>query len=281
MAAVVMNGKALAAKVKQEVKERVSQMEQKPGLAVVLVGDNPASHVYANGKRRDCEECGIYSEEYMVPETISQDEFVSLLEELNQREDIDGILIQLPLPEHLDEKQILLTIRPDKDVDCFHPYNMGRLTEGEEGVHPCTPAGVMRILKEYNINPSGKYCVVIGRSNIVRKPQALMMMQANATVTVCHTKTPDLKADCLRADIIISAAGKPNLVTADMVKEGAVVIDVATTRTEQGGLCGDVDYEAVAQKASYITPVPGGVGPVTRAMLMENTLYAARLHGKK
>jgi len=281
MAAVVMDGKALAAKVKAQVLERVQKLSARPGLAVILVGDDPASRVYVNGKKRDCGECGIYSEEYALPEQVSREELLELISSLNGREDIDGILVQLPLPRHLDEKEVLRAIRPDKDVDCFHPFNVGKLMIGEEGFLPCTPAGVMRMLEEYGVDPAGKRCVIVGRSNIVGKPQALLMLRKNATVTVCHSRTPDLKAECLGADILVAAAGRTGLITADMVKEGAVVIDVAMNRNAQGKLCGDVDYEEAAARAAYITPVPGGVGPMTRAMLMENTLYAARLHGKQ
>ncbi|MFR3664454.1 bifunctional methylenetetrahydrofolate dehydrogenase/methenyltetrahydrofolate cyclohydrolase FolD [Flintibacter sp.] len=281
MAAIYMDGKALAAKVKEEVAAQVAGMERKPGLAVVLVGDNPASRVYVNGKKKDCAECGIYSEEYAIPAETTQQELLELVETLNGREDIDGILVQLPLPKPLNEKEVLLAIRPDKDVDCFHPFNVGQLMIGEQGFQPCTPAGVMRMLKEYGIDPAGKHCVIVGRSNIVGKPQAMLMLRENATVTVCHTKTPDLKAECLRADILVAAAGRVGLITGDMVKEGAVVVDVAMNRNEAGKLCGDVVFEEAAQRASYITPVPGGVGPMTRAMLMENTLYAAKQHGKQ
>lgn len=281
MAAIYMDGKALAAKVKEEVAAQVAGMERKPGLAVVLVGDNPASRVYVNGKKKDCAECGIYSEEYTIPAETTQQELLELVETLNGREDIDGILVQLPLPKPLNEKEVLLAIRPDKDVDCFHPFNVGQLMIGEQGFQPCTPAGVMRMLKEYGIDPAGKHCVIVGRSNIVGKPQAMLMLRENATVTVCHTKTPDLKAECLRADILVAAAGRVGLITGDMVKEGAVVVDVAMNRNEAGKLCGDVVFEEAAQRASYITPVPGGVGPMTRAMLMENTLYAAKQHGKQ
>ena len=281
MAAIYMDGKALAAKVKEEVAAQVAGMERKPGLAVVLVGDNPASRVYVNGKKKDCAECGIYSEEYAIPVETTQQELLELVETLNGREDIDGILVQLPLPKPLNEKEVLLAIRPDKDVDCFHPFNVGQLMIGEQGFQPCTPAGVMRMLKEYGIDPAGKHCVIVGRSNIVGKPQAMLMLRENATVTVCHTKTPDLKAECLRADILVAAAGRVGLITGDMVKEGAVVVDVAMNRNEAGKLCGDVVFEEAAQRASYITPVPGGVGPMTRAMLMENTLYAAKQHGKQ
>ena len=281
MAAVRMDGKALAAKVKEEVRAQVERMERKPGLAVVLVGGDPASRVYVNGKKKDCGECGIYSEEYAIPAQTSQRELLELVETLNVRENIDGILVQLPLPGHLDEREVLLAIRPDKDVDCFHPFNVGQLMIGEAGFLPCTPAGIMRMLKEYGIDPAGKRCVIVGRSNIVGKPQAMLMLRENATVTVCHTRTRDLKAECLRADILVAAAGRAGLITGDMVKEGTVVIDVAMNRDDAGKLCGDVDYAAAAEKASYITPVPGGVGPMTRAMLMENTLYAARIHGKR
>ncbi|MGI5963613.1 MAG: bifunctional methylenetetrahydrofolate dehydrogenase/methenyltetrahydrofolate cyclohydrolase FolD [Lawsonibacter sp.] len=279
MSAVIMDGKALAEKVKNQVRAQVEKMKRKPGLAVVLVGDNPASRVYVNGKKRDCGECGIYSEEYALPEETTQGELLELIDTLNHRDDIDGILVQLPLPVHLDEKSVLLAIRPDKDVDCFHPFNVGQLVIGEEGFQPCTPAGVMRLLEEYGIDPMGKHCVIVGRSNIVGKPQAMLMIKKNATVTICHTKTKDLKAECLRADILIAAAGRVGLIDGSMVKEGAVVIDVAMNRNDQGKLCGDVVESQVLERASYLTPVPGGVGPMTRAMLMENTLYAAKKHG--
>ena len=278
--AIVIDGKALAAKVKGEVGAEVSAMTAKPGLAVILVGDDPASRVYVNGKKRDCAECGIYSEEYALPAETSRRELLDLIGELNGRADIDGILVQLPLPRPEDEREVLLAIRPDKDVDGFHPENVGRLVTGEPGFRPCTPAGVMRMLDEYGIDPAGRHCVVLGRSNIVGKPQALIMLARSATVTVCHSRTPDLARYCREADILVSAVGRTGLVTGDMVKEGAVVIDVAMNRDADGRLCGDVDYEAAARKASHITPVPGGVGPMTRAMLMVNTLQAARLHGK-
>ena len=278
--AIVIDGKALAAKVKGEVGAEVSAMTAKPGLAVILVGDDPASRVYVNGKKRDCAECGIYSEEYALPAETSRRELLDLIGELNGRADIDGILVQRPLPRPEDEREVLLAIRPDKDVDGFHPENVGRLVTGEPGFRPCTPAGVMRMLDEYGIDPEGRHCVVLGRSNIVGKPQALMMLARSATVTVCHSRTPDLARYCREADILVSAVGRTGLVTGDMVKEGAVVIDVAMNRDADGRLCGDVDYEAAARKASHITPVPGGVGPMTRAMLMVNTLQAARLHGK-
>ena len=276
MPAVRMDGKALAAKVKEEVRAQVERMERKPGLAVVLVGDNPASRVYVNGKKKDCGECGIYSEEYAIPAQTTQQELLELVDTLNGREDIDGILVQLPLPKHLNEKEVLLAIRPDKDVDCFHPFNVGQLMIGENGFQPCTPAGVMRMLQEYGIDPAGKHCVIVGRSNIVGKPLAMLMLQENATVTMTHSHTPNLKHYTLDADILVAAIGRAKYVTSDMIKPGAVVIDVGTNRDENGKLCGDVDTENAMKVAGWITPVPGGVGPMTIAMLMHNTLLSAQ-----
>lgn len=280
MPATIIDGKALAAKVKENVRERAAKLSVRPGLAVIIVGDNPASRVYVNGKKKDCEECGFYSEEHALPGDSTQEELLELIDRLNQREDIDGILVQLPLPGQFNEQEVLRAIRPDKDVDCFHPYNVGKLMIGEDGFLPCTPAGVMRMLEEYGVDVAGKHCVVVGRSNIVGKPQAILMLRKHATVTICHSRTADLAEQCRKADILVAAVGKTGLITADMIKEGAVVIDVAMNRNDQGKLCGDVCYDQVACKASYITPVPGGVGPMTRAMLMENTLYAAGSHGK-
>lgn len=280
MSATIIDGKALAAKVKESVRERAAKLSVRPGLAVIIVGDNPASRVYVNGKKKDCEECGFYSEEHALPGDSTQEELLELIDRLNQREDIDGILVQLPLPGQFNEQEVLRAIRPDKDVDCFHPYNVGKLMIGEDGFLPCTPAGVMRMLEEYGVDVAGKHCVVVGRSNIVGKPQAILMLRKHATVTICHSRTADLAEQCRKADILVAAVGKTGLITADMVKEGAVVIDVAMNRNDQGKLCGDVCYDQVACKASHITPVPGGVGPMTRAMLMENTLYAAGSHGK-
>ena len=280
MAATRIDGKALAAKLKEQVREEAAALSRKPGLAVILVGDDPASRVYVTSKRKDCEECGFYSEEYALPAGTTQKSLLELVGELNGRENIDGILVQLPLSKGLDEREVLLAIDPAKDVDCFHPYNVGQLTIGAPVFQPCTPGGVMEMLREYGIDPAGKRCVVLGRSNIVGKPMAMLLLHADGTVVMCHSKTPDLKELAASADILVSAVGKTGLVTADMVKEGAVVIDVAVNRDEAGRLCGDVDYAAVAPKASYITPVPGGVGPVTRAVLMENTLAAALRHGK-
>lgn len=278
MAAIRIDGTALAAKVKARCAREAKDLTRKPGLAVIIVGDNPASRVYVNAKRKDCEECGYYSEEYALLADVSQAELLELIQVLNRREDIDGILVQLPLPKGLDEEQVLMAIDPAKDVDSFHPYNVGQLTIGTPTFLPCTPAGVMEMLKEYQIDPAGKSCVVLGRSNIVGKPMALLLLHANGTVTICHSKTPNMKELAAQADILVSAVGVTGLVTADMVKEGAVVIDVAMNRNDQGKLCGDVCYEEVAEKASYLTPVPGGVGPMTRAMLMQNTLTAAKVH---
>lgn len=278
MAATIIDGKALAAKVKGDVRAEAAALPRKPGLAVVLVGDDPASRVYVNGKKRDCGECGFYSEEHALPADTTQGELLSLVKQLNGRGDIDGILVQLPLPKGLDEKEVLLAIDPAKDVDCFHPYNVGRLAIGEPVFQPCTPGGVMEMLKEYHIDPAGKRCVVLGRSNIVGKPMGMLLLHANGTVVTCHSKTPDMAQLAASADILVSAVGRAGLVTGDMVKEGAVVIDVAMNRNDAGKLCGDVCYEEAAAKASCITPVPGGVGPMTRAMLMKNTLTAAKLH---
>lgn len=273
-----IDGKTMAAKVKERVRQEAKKLPRKPGLAVILVGNDPASRVYVNGKRKDCEECGFYSEEYTLQENVSQQELLELVGTLNGREDIDGILVQLPLPKHIHERTIIEAISPAKDVDCFHPINVGNLMIGEKSFLPCTPTGIMELLEEYGIDPAGKRAVVVGRSNIVGKPIALLLLARNATVTICHSKTPELAEHCRQADILVAAVGRRGLITADMVKEGAVVIDVAMNRDENGKLCGDVDYEAVAEKASYITPVPGGVGPMTRAVLMENTLLAAKRH---
>ena len=280
MAATIIDGKALAAKCKEEIREKVGALKRRPGLAVIIVGDNPASRIYVNHKKKDCAECGIYSEEYALLAKASQAELLELIGALNAREDIDGILVQLPLPPQFDEKTVLDAIAPDKDVDCFHPYNVGKLMIGEPRFLPCTPAGVMRMLDEYGIDPRGRHAVVVGRSNIVGKPQAMLLLQRHATVTICHSRTPDLGSFTRQADILVAAVGKRDLITADMVKEGAVVIDVAMNRKEDGKLCGDVDFAPVAEKASHITPVPGGVGPMTRVMLLENTLTAALGHGK-
>ena len=276
--AIRIDGKTLAAKVKARAAEAAKGLSRRPGLAVILVGNDPASRVYVNGKERDCAECGFRSFEYALPEDTTQEALLTLMETLNRDPEADGILCQLPLPPHLDETAVLNAIAPDKDVDCFHPYNVGRLVAGDPVFLPCTPAGVMEMLREYGISVRGKRCVVLGRSNIVGKPMAMLLLRQDGTVTVCHSRTPDLAAVTREADILVSAVGRAGLVTADMVKEGAVVIDVAMNRDGAGKLCGDVDYAGVEPKASYITPVPGGVGPMTRAMLMENIRTAARNH---
>ena len=276
MSAVIMDGKALAEKVKAQIREKVSKLRRQPGLAVILVGDNPASQVYVRNKERDCAQCGIMCYDYHLPQDATQEDVLDLVEKMNNYGAVDGILVQLPLPEQIDERVVLEAIAPDKDVDAFHPENVGRIMQGQAYYKPCTPAGVMEILHEYGIDPGGKHCVVVGRSNIVGKPMAMLLLHENATVTICHSRTPDLKAQCIQADILVSAVGKTGLITADMVKPGAVVIDVAMNRNEAGKLCGDVDFAAVEPIAGAITPVPGGVGPMTRAMLMENTYKAAK-----
>ncbi|MBR5535558.1 MAG: bifunctional methylenetetrahydrofolate dehydrogenase/methenyltetrahydrofolate cyclohydrolase FolD [Clostridia bacterium] len=278
--ATILDGKALSAKIKQEIKEETQLLLQKgvqPGLAVIIVGDNPASRVYVNNKKKACEECGFKSEEFALPQETSEEELLSLIDTLNKRDDIDGILCQLPLPRHINEEKILLAIDYTKDVDAFHPVNVGKIMIGNFDFLPCTPAGVMELIKLTGIEVSGKECVVIGRSNIVGKPQAMLLLHANGTVTVCHSRTQNLAEVTRRADILVAAVGKANFVTADMVKPGAVVIDVGMNRFE-GKLTGDVNFTEVEPVASAITPVPGGVGPMTIAMLMKNTLKACRLH---
>lgn len=277
--ATILDGKAVSAAVKQEVKTEVEALKQKGisvGLAVIIVGDNPASRTYVNNKKKACAEAGIVSEEYALPESTTQAELLDLIDTLNKKDSIHGILCQLPLPKHLDEKAVIAAINPEKDVDAFHAVNVGHIMIGDYSFLPCTPAGIMEMLKYYNIPVAGKECVVIGRSNIVGKPMAMLLLQQNGTVTVCHSKTVHLAAVTARADILVAAVGIPKFVTADMVKDGAVVIDVGMDRDENGKLCGDVDFDAVAPKASYITPVPGGVGPMTIATLLKNTVTAAR-----
>ena len=275
MSAGILDGKALAGRIKEELRCKCGCLARAPQLAVVLVGDDPASAIYVRNKERDCRECGIDCRDHRLPVDTTQEALLALIRALNRDDTVDGILVQLPLPGHLDGAQVLRAIDPDKDVDAFHPENVGRLLLGQPRYLPCTPAGILALLREYAIDPAGKHCVVVGRSNIVGKPLALLLLQADATVTVCHSKTPDLADQCRRADILVSAAGQAGLITADMVRPHAVVIDVAMNRGADGRLCGDVDFGAVAQRADYITPVPGGVGPMTRAMLMENTYQAA------
>lgn len=272
----IINGKEISAAIREEIKAEVQGMSVRPGLAVVLVGDDPASAVYVRNKSKACAEVGIYSEVYRLPEETGRGQLLGLIEQLNQSPLIHGILVQLPLPKHLDPEEVIMAIDPAKDVDAFHPVNVGKIMIGNYDFLPCTPAGVMELLHRSGIEVSGKECVVIGRSNIVGKPQAMLLLHENATVTVCHSKTRDLPSICRRADILVSAVGKPKFVTADMVKDGAVIIDVGMNRDENGKLCGDVDFEPVSEKASYITPVPGGVGPMTITMLLKNTVTAAK-----
>ena len=278
MSAVMMDGKTLAAKIRRDIREKCAAMRRPPSLAVVLVGDDPASAVYVRNKEHDCAECGITCADHRLPASATQQELLALVDRLNRDAAVDGILVQLPLPLHLDAQQVLRAIDPGKDVDAFHPENVGRLLLGQPQYLPCTPSGIMELLRAYDISPAGKRCVVIGRSNIVGKPMGALLLQQSGTVTTCHSRTPDLASMTRQADILVSAVGRVGLVTADMVKEGAVVIDVAMNRNEAGKFCGDVKFDEVSKKASYITPVPGGVGPMTRAMLMENLLAAARRH---
>ena len=278
--AMRIDGKAVSAKVKEEVAAEVEVLKKQgvcPGLAVVIVGDDPASRIYVNNKKKACQATGIYSEEYALPATTTQEELVALVETLNEKKDIHGILVQSPLPKGLDEGAVVEAIDPKKDVDAFHAYNVGKIMIGDYHFLPCTPAGIMELLKAYQIEVEGKRCVVIGRSNIVGKPMAMLLLHQNGTVTVCHSRTKNLPEVTGQADILVSAVGKAHFVTADMVKPGAVVIDVGMNRDENNKLCGDVDFDAVEPVASYITPVPGGVGPMTIAMLLKNTVTAAKL----
>ncbi|MBO5912232.1 MAG: bifunctional methylenetetrahydrofolate dehydrogenase/methenyltetrahydrofolate cyclohydrolase FolD [Clostridia bacterium] len=277
--AEIISGKIISAAVKERIATEVNELKAKgvtPGLAVIIVGTDPASQVYVGSKERTCIELGMYSEKYELPENTTNEELLALVEKLNNDDKIHGILCQLPLPKHLDEKAVIDAILPEKDVDAFHVQNVGKIMLGDYDFLPCTPAGIMEMLKYSDIDPQGKHCVVIGRSNIVGKPMAMLMLHANATVTICHSRTQNLKEICREADILVASVGKAKFVTPDMVKDGAVVIDVGINRDENGKLCGDVDYDAVAPKCSAITPVPGGVGPMTIAMLMQNTLTSAK-----
>ena len=275
--AEIISGKIVSAAKRQEIKERVAKLNEQGkqvGLAVIIVGNNSASRVYVNNKKKACEEVGINSFEFALPEETTQEELLALISKLNGDDKVNGILCQLPLPSHIDEQAVINSIDPSKDVDAFHPFNVGHIMIGDYTFLPCTPAGIMEMLKYYNINVSGKKCVVIGRSNIVGKPMAMLLLKENGTVEICHSRTNNLKEETLSADILVAAVGKAYFVTADMVKDGAVVIDVGMNRNEEGKLCGDVCYEEVEKKASYITPVPGGVGPMTITMLLENTVRA-------
>ena len=273
----LIDGKAVSQAVKERVRDEIAREGLKIGLAVVIVGNDQASRVYVNNKKKACEFCGITSYEYALPEETTEEQLLELMDTLNKDGKVNGILVQLPLPEHIDEKKIIEHISPMKDVDAFHAVNVGRIMIGDYAFLPCTPAGVMELIHSTGTEVSGKECVVIGRSNIVGKPMAMLLLHENGTVTVCHSRTKDLAEVCRRADILVSAVGRAGFVTADMVKDGAVVIDVGMNRNAEGKLCGDVDFDGVAPKCSFITPVPGGVGPMTIAMLMENTLRAKQL----
>ncbi len=279
--AQIIDGKLISAKVKERIAKEVLDIKKEHdieiGLAVVIVGDNPASRIYVNNKKKACAECNIESYEYALPESTTEEELLDLVLKLNENKRVHGILVQLPLPKHINEKVIINAINPDKDVDAFHPVNVGKIMIGDFSFLPCTPAGVMELIASTGVEIAGKECVVVGRSNIVGKPMAMLLLHQSGTVTICHSKTKDLKEVCQRADILVAAVGVPNLITGDMVKEGAVVIDVGMNRLPDGKLCGDVEFETAKEKASYITPVPGGVGPMTIAMLMQNTLTAAKL----
>ncbi len=278
--AKLIDGKAVSASVRAQVAQEVQELKSKglhPGLAVVIVGDDPASRTYVNNKKKACAETGIYSEEYALPATTTQEELLSLVRSLNEKPEIHGILVQSPLPNGLDEEAVIEEINPQKDVDAFHPQNVGRIMIGNFHFLPCTPAGVIELIRSQGIEIAGKRCVVIGRSNIVGKPMAMLLLHNHGTVTICHSKTRDLAEICREADILVAAVGRPKFVTENMVKPGAVVIDVGMDRDENGKLCGDVDFANVEPKAGYITPVPGGVGPMTIAMLLRNTVTAAKL----
>ncbi len=278
--AQIISGKEVSAKVRAELKKETQALIEStgiyPGLAVILVGNDPASQVYVRNKQLACEELGFHPFEYKLSENTTQEQLLDLISVLNKDPKVHGILVQLPLPDHLDEQSVLYSIAPEKDVDAFHPYNVGKIMIGSYDVLPCTPAGVMELLDAYGVEISGKNCVVIGRSNIVGKPMAMLLLQRSGTVTICHSRTKNLAEVCAEADILVVAIGKPKFVTADMVKEGAVVVDVGINRDENNKLYGDVDFESVEPKASLITPVPGGVGPMTITMLMKNTLRAAK-----
>lgn len=275
----IIDGKAISMDIKNEVKEDATALKAKgiePCLAVILVGENPASQVYVRNKKKACEYCGIKSLSYELNAETTEEELLSLIDELNNNKECNGILVQLPLPKHIDENKVLLRILPEKDVDGFHPYNVGLLSIGKADLKACTPAGCIELIKRSGVDITGKNCVVVGRSNIVGKPVGMLLLAENGTVTTCHSKTKDIKAVCQEADIIVAAVGIPKFVKGDMVKEGVVVIDVGINRMDNGKLCGDVDFDEVEKKASYITPVPGGVGPMTIAMLMNNCIVACK-----
>ncbi len=277
----ILNGKELSAKVREDLRTETEKLfaeyGKRPGLAVIIVGDDPASRIYVNNKKKACAEIGFTSWEYALPAETTEAELLELIKKLNADPEVHGILCQLPLPKHLDEKTVINSIDPKKDVDAFHPVNVGKIMIGDYDYLPCTPAGCMELIHSAGISVSGKKCVVVGRSNIVGKPMSMLLLHENGTVTTCHSRTKDLKSECLQADVLVVATGKAKMITGDMVKDGVVVVDVGMDRDEDGKLCGDVDFDSVAPKASYITPVPGGVGPMTIAMLMKNTLTAFKL----
>lgn len=280
----LIDGKKISAQVKEQVAQEVAALSAKGiqvGLAVVIVGDDPASRIYVNNKKKACEVCGIHSYEYALPGSTSEEELLELVDKLNHDPAVNGILVQLPLPKQISEQKVIAAISPEKDVDAFHAVNVGKIMIGDFDFLPCTPAGCLELIDSTGVSIEGKRCVVIGRSNIVGKPMAMLLLHRNGTVTICHSRTQGLKEICREADILVAAVGKANFVTADMVKEGAVVIDVGMNRLENGKLCGDVDFEAVQEKAGWITPVPGGVGPMTIATLMRNTLSAAKLQNRE
>lgn len=277
--AYIIDGKKISSEIKEELKETVAQLKEEgisACLAVIQVGNDPASSVYVGNKKKACAFIGIDSKSYELPEGTTQEELLSLIDELNQDPQVDGILVQLPIPAHMNEKEVIHAISPAKDVDGFHPQSVGALSIGEEGFVSCTPAGIIQLLKRSNIEIEGKECVVVGRSNIVGKPMAMLLLRENGTITICHSRTKDLREVCKRADILVAAIGKPRFFDDSYVKDGAVVIDVGIHRGEDGKLCGDVDYAKVVDKVSAITPVPGGVGPMTIAMLMNNCVEAAK-----
>ena len=279
MSAVRMDGKALSAKVRSSILAETEELKKKgvtPGLAVIIVGNDPASEIYVRNKEKACAECGFYSEKYALPAETSQEELLGLIDQLNHSPQISGILCQLPVPDHISEEAVINAIDPKKDVDAFHPVNVGKIMVGNFDFVPCTPAGVMELLDEYQIDIKGKECVVVGRSNIVGKPMSMLLLHRHGTVTMCHSRTQHLDEVCRRVDILVAAVGKAGFITPDMVKDGAVVIDVGINRNAEGKVCGDVD-PAVMEKASYMTPVPGGAGPMTITMLMKNTLKAAKI----
>lgn len=280
MEAKIISGRDIASEIRLGLKNDVEKLKEigvQPGLAVVIAGDDPASRIYVNNKKKACDEIGIRSFEYALPAETSEEEIIELVKTLNCDKNVHGILVQLPLPPHINEEKVLLEIDPDKDVDAFHPVNVGKIMIGNYRLLPCTPAGVIELIHRTGVDLKGSECVVVGRSNIVGKPMAMLLLHEHGTVTVCHSRTKDLKTVCRRADVLVVAVGKPKLIKADYIKPGAVVIDVGTNRMENGKLCGDVDFEEAKHVASYITPVPGGVGPMTIAMLMKNTVKAAEI----